>query len=95
MEAAGHPLAGGRHAKDYLDNLPPGYQLVDRSQIQVGDLGIMEGQTYGHIVVVTRIKENSIVIAQAWGIPPQGQEAGGVQVSEINPAYFDGFLRPL
>ena len=91
--ALGKELEGGRQAaKDYLDPpTPSGYYPVetDMNKVQVGDLVIMKGKTYGHIGIVVNKKDSYISVAQAWGT-----EAGLLQITQINPVYFDGFLRP-
>jgi len=57
--------------------------------VQVGDLVIMRGSNDGHIAIVIEKNADSIRVAQAWGT-----NGGAIQITEINPVYFDGFLRP-
>jgi len=95
MAALGKPLdkTGIHGAKDYLNPPPPtGYQLITSGleNVQIGDLVIMEGIVYGHIGIVVNITEKGIWVVQAWG-----ESNGFVQITENNPAYYDGFLRPL
>ncbi|MEM2145724.1 MAG: CHAP domain-containing protein, partial [Candidatus Jordarchaeaceae archaeon] len=89
--ALGKELEGGRQAaKDYLDPPPPpGYSLnTNISDVQIGDIVIMRGNTYGHMGIVVDIKDNLIWIAQSWGT-----EDGLLEIREINQNHFDGFLR--
>lgn len=91
--ALGKELEGGRQAANgYLDPpTPSGYYPVetDMSKVQIGDLVIMKGTTYGHIGIVVNKKEGSIWVAQALGT-----ENGRIEITEINPVYYNGFLRP-
>jgi len=91
--ALGKELEGGRQAaRDYLNPpTPQGYYPLekDMSKVQIGDLVIMYGTTYGHIGIVVNKKDSYIWVAQAWGT-----ENGLLQITQINPVYFDGFLRP-
>ncbi|PIS14196.1 hypothetical protein COT65_00145 [Candidatus Shapirobacteria bacterium CG09_land_8_20_14_0_10_47_13] len=92
MAALGKDPGGGRDAKGYLNPPPPvGYQPINTNMqnVQVGDLVIMRGSNDGHIAIVIEKNADSIRVAQAWGT-----NGGAIQITEINPVYFDGFLRP-
>lgn len=81
-----------RAAKDYLEPPPPvGYQPINTKmeEVQIGDLVVMRGTIYGHIGIVVNKTPDLIWVAQAWG-----NDNGLLQITEINPIYFDGFLRP-
>lgn len=94
--ALGKELEGGRQAaKDYLDPpTPSGYYPLetDMSKVKIGDLVIMRGITYGHIAIVVNIVEKNGIkylhIAEALGT-----NNGLIRITEVNSAYFDGFLR--
>lgn len=93
MAALGKDPGGGKDAKDYLNPPPPaGYQPINTNmeKVQKGDLVIIRGAKDGHIAIVVEKTANSIWVAQAWGT-----SGGAIQITEVNPIYFDGFLRPL
>lgn len=93
MAALSKDPGGGYHARDYLLNPPSNYtKNTNMSEVQVGDLVVMLGGSYGHIGIVVLKDEDIIRVAQAWGITQRG--SGFLQITELNPAYFDGFLRP-
>ncbi|MGB9911488.1 MAG: CHAP domain-containing protein [Microgenomates group bacterium] len=90
MAALGRDPGGGRHAKDYLDNLPSGYIIInDPKQATIGDLAVIRGGEYGHIGIIVNKEDNLIWLAQAFG-----DQNGLIKITKINPVYFDGFLRP-
>jgi len=90
--ALGKELAGGRYkAREYLNPpTPPGYYPIekDMNKVNIGDLVITEGKTDGHIAIVVNQKDDYIWVAQAWGT-----SNGILQITQIKPIYFDGFLR--
>lgn len=93
MAALGKPLEGNRNAKDYLNApTPSGYAPVnsDMTQVKIGDLVITQGKIYGHIAIVVDKIGDEVIVAQAWG-----DDNGKLELTSINPIYFDGFLRPL
>ncbi|HUS60042.1 MAG TPA: CHAP domain-containing protein [Nevskiaceae bacterium] len=93
MAALGKDPGGGYHARNYLLNPPSNYtKNTNMSEVQTGDLVVMLGGSYGHIGIVVLKDEDIIRVAQAWGISQRG--SGFLQITELNPAYFDGFLRP-
>jgi len=61
--------------------------------VQIGDLVIWRGGEYGHIaIVVNMVEKNGIKylhVAEAIGT-----NNGVIRITEVNSAYFDGFLRP-
>jgi len=90
MSALGKDPGGNRDAKDYLNPPPPdGYDIIlNMEDITQKDLVINRGSTYGHIGITIEKQGDYILVAQAWG------PSGLIQITRINPAYFDGFLRP-
>lgn len=91
MDALNRDPGGDRDAKDYLlRETPNGYtRYTDMNEVQVGDLVVMLGGNYGHIGIVVLREGDIIRVAQACGTCN-----GLILITELNPAYFDGFLRP-
>ena len=96
MAALGKDPGGGRHANGYLNPpTPTGWEPAntDMQLVKINDLVIFKGETYGHIGIVIDKKGDQIIVAQAWGYTKTGAK-GVLQITEVNPVYFDGFLRP-
>lgn len=96
MASLGKDLGSGReNAKDFLDPpTPPDFHPLekDMAKVQIGDLVIWEGSinSSGHIAIVIDKIGDQIRVAQAFG-----PNNGFLQITDINPVYYDGFLRPL
>jgi len=97
MAALGKDPGGGRHARGYLDPpTPSGYYRAntDMNNVQIGDLVILRGESYGHIAIVVNIVEKNGIkylhVAEAIGT-----NNGIIRINEVNAIYFDGFLRPI
>jgi len=97
MAALGKDPGGGRHAREYLNPpTPSGYYPAntDVNNVQIGDLVIWKGGSYGHIAIVVNIVEKNGIkylhVAEAIGT-----NNGIIRINEVNAVYFDGFLRPI
>ena len=81
---------GSGDAKSYLQKHTDIYQVFDKKQIdliEVGDIVVSTYGEYGHMGIVVSRTEDEIFVAQAWG------STGKIDVRSYEPVVFQGFLR--